>query len=285
MIIVPDCPVLPYVQDEATKKIVFGVNAITRFLFAASKPVITLSPLDEDLLDIDEFMLKSIVNKALKNKVPIDKYFAETLTGSKAADKKTAAALEEAMDTFVARLGSSASTPAALAVKPTLLVCLKLFSAATVSGKYSALAAETEAIKQSDVYKTALAKARTLTGVDSKPAAAAVVPIAANVGPAVTIDISTDGLTNSLKNLFTDAIARAIPMAAAIEQSTDAIINRCTNPSFGDYQCNNAMALAKALKGNADYKGATTPRDVASNIVAHLAPNNLIQSAAAQVCS
>ncbi|CAM9141535.1 unnamed protein product [Ectocarpus fasciculatus] len=71
-------------------------------------------------------------------------------------------------------------------------------------------------------------------------------------------------------------------MAAAIEQSTDAIINRCTNPSFGDYQCNNAMALAKALKGNADYKGATTPRDVASNIVAHLAPNNLIQSAAAQ---
>ena len=263
----------------------FGVNAITRFLFASSKPATALTPLDEDLLDMDEFMLKSIVNKALKNKVPIDKYFSETLTGSKPADKKTAAALEEAVDNYVARMGSSVATPAALAVKPTLLVCMKLFSAATVSGKYNALAAETEAVKQTDIYKAALAKARTLTGVDSKPAAAATAPVAANIGPAVTVDISTDGLVSSLKNLFTDAISRALPMAAAIGQSTDAIINRCSNPSFGDYQCNNAMALAKALKGNADYKGATTPRDVATNIVAHLAPNNLIQSAAAQVCN
>ena len=29
--------------------------------------------------------------------------------------------------------------------------------------------------------------------------------------------------------------------------------------------------------------GATTPKDVAANIVAHLAPNNLIKAAAAQV--
>jgi hypothetical protein len=34
-----------------------------------------------------------------------------------------------------------------------------------------------------------------------------------------------------------------------------AIIARCGNSLNGDYQCNNAMALTKALKGIANYKG------------------------------
>ena len=35
-----------------------------------------------------------------------------------------------------------------------------------------------------------------------------------------------------------------------------AVIARCGNPAHGDYQCNNAMALTKALRATPNYRGA-----------------------------
>lgn len=60
---------LPFIEDAAAKKAIFGVNAIVRYIIAGSKNPVTLTALDEDLLDMDEFLIKSIINKALKNKV------------------------------------------------------------------------------------------------------------------------------------------------------------------------------------------------------------------------
>jgi hypothetical protein len=295
------CPVLPFIEDAASKKTVFGVNAIVRYMLNGGKNKMSLTPADEDLLDIDEFHIKSIVNKLLKSKVPVDKYFAEELVGSKPADKKTAALLEEALDLYAPRIaaGLSAGSPAATAAAPTLLACIRLLppALAAAGGKYAALAAQVGVVKASPEYTAALAKVRSLapgSGAASAASKGVAVAAPAKAIPAVDVDIQRDGLISSLKTLFTNAIHLVIPGAAAAGFDTDVKINRCNNVAHGDYQCNNAMALAKALKvasqaeagsssgGMGGYKGGTAPRDVAAAIVAHLAPNTLIRSAAAQ---
>lgn len=48
-----------------------------------------------------------------------------------------------------------------------------------------------------------------------------------------------------LGTLFTESIASALPQAEGVA----AAVAVCSNPQFGDYQCNNAMALFGKLKG------------------------------------
>lgn len=62
------------------------------------------------------------------------------------------------------------------------------------------------------------------------------------------IDWASAGLMSSLKIVFDAAILAAFPQAQQL-QLTGAVITRCANPAFGDFQCNNAMALSKGLKG------------------------------------
>lgn len=57
-----------------------------------------------------------------------------------------------------------------------------------------------------------------------------------------------------LRALFTNAIRNAFPQSISLGLDA-AVIAKCGNPAHGDYQCNNAMALTKALKGTTDYKG------------------------------
>lgn len=72
-----------------------------------------------------------------------------------------------------------------------------------------------------------------------------------------TFDFASSGLFSSLRGLFSHAILRAYPtmVFAPKDKSTDsylllqhAVISRCGNPKFGDFQCNSAMAIAKVLK-------------------------------------
>lgn len=90
--------------------------------------------------------------------------------------------------------------------------------------------------------------------------------------------------------------------AVGLELS-NAIVTRCTNPKFGDYQCNNAMSLCKALKADSSYSGMfcvvvrlcasssrvfiptgpNTPKDVANAIVAQLESTPLLGSVAVMV--
>jgi len=62
-----------------------------------------------------------------------------------------------------------------------------------------------------------------------------------------------DEVTQALKRAFGDQVADAKPMVTA-----------ATKPEFGDYQCNAAMPLSKALKAK--------PREIAEKLVKELTP-------------
>lgn len=74
---------------------------------------------------------------------------------------------------------------------------------------------------------------------------------------AEAIDWESAGLISSLRAIFTAALKVAYPIdLLGVETNlVTANVIRCNNPAFGDFQCNNAMALAKALKTNSRYNG------------------------------
>ena len=57
-----------------------------------------------------------------------------------------------------------------------------------------------------------------------------------------------------LKIIFTAAIQKAFPQVESQEFGVG-IITRCGNPSFGDFQCNNSLAIAKYFKTFSNYTG------------------------------
>lgn len=91
-----------------------------------------------------------------------------------------------------------------------------------------------------------------------------------------TTAVSTNGSTpavgsinQELSRLFDAAINSAFPTAGV-----PAAVATCNQPTFGDYQCNNAMSLFGRLKGK---EGAPkNPRAVAEAILAALPPSPLI---------
>ena len=70
------------------------------------------------------------------------------------------------------------------------------------------------------------------------------------------VDWSSAGLLRSLKLIFSAAIRAAVPPQHRREVALyTPSLARCGNPAHGDYQCNNAMALAKSLKCRKGYTG------------------------------
>jgi arginyl-tRNA synthetase len=63
----------------------------------------------------------------------------------------------------------------------------------------------------------------------------------------------------------------------------EAAIMRCGNAAHGDFQCNNALGLAKALKTAPGYAGPKSPKDIADAIIKQVPANNLIESCSAAV--
>ena len=55
-----------------------------------------------------------------------------------------------------------------------------------------------------------------------------------------------------------------------------AIITRCRNPAFGDFQCMNAIGIANCIKKIDGYVGVKAPKDVATAIVNRIPTNTLI---------
>jgi len=72
-------------------------------------------------------------------------------------------------------------------------------------------------------------------------------------------DWSSAGLLSSLRAIFTYAITKAFPVSRQLKIN-EGNIARCANVAFGDFQCNNAMALSKALKGLAGFTGKNKAR-------------------------
>jgi hypothetical protein len=91
----------------------------------------------------------------------------------------------------------------------------------------------------SRAVSTAAAAEQAVTSSSSNPT---------NGSLAVGNGSATDNVASiraELTDLFTSAINAALPAAAG----TPAAVAQCGNPQFGDYQCNNAMALFGKLKG------------------------------------
>ena len=80
--------------------------------------------------------------------------------------------------------------------------------------------------------------------------------------------------------LISERISQAIQKATG--QNVPAIITGATDPKFGDYQCNNALALAKQLKANttlrsSDSLRSMSPRQLAEKIIAELKIDDICQ--------
>lgn len=197
---------------------------------------------------------------------------ASALSSFRALDKKLGAALDSAVASIAAiasldpvmSAGMAATSASSfsevplglLVVAPSVSLALRLLGDAAAA-KYASLSASAAAIVASPLFAEALAAANavsaTARAAEATPATASSASAAAT-GPVVEIDVAANGLMSSLRKLFTDAVVAAFPQASALGIA-EAVVTKCTNEKFGDYQCNNAMALGKALKGMADYSG------------------------------
>jgi arginyl-tRNA synthetase len=80
--------------------------------------------------------------------------------------------------------------------------------------------------------------------------------------------------------IISERISDAIQKATG--QNIPAIVTAATDAKFGDYQCNNALALAKQLKANATLRSSdslrsTSPRQLAEKIIAELKIDDICQ--------
>lgn len=103
----------------------------------------------------------------------------------------------------------------------------------------------------------------------------------APVAATVNVDVKSNGMVETLRDLFTAAISSALPQLVEADVGgeagvVDAVITRCSNPAHGDFQCNNAMKCAKSLKSVVGYEGPKSPRDVAILITSALPVNKVI---------
>jgi arginyl-tRNA synthetase len=98
--------------------------------------------------------------------------------------------------------------------------------------------------------------------------------------PTLQLDWDSAGLISSLTAIFDEAIRYAFPFGAELGFS-EAIMARCGNAAFGDFQCNNAMGIAKTLKGLKKYKGPLSPKDIAERIMTAIPSNPLVESTTA----
>lgn len=71
------------------------------------------------------------------------------------------------------------------------------------------------------------------------------------------------------RSIIASRVIAAMDAAYGSEKSNDPKLTPATRPDFGDYQCNAAMSLSKALKAK--------PRDVASTILSHLDLSDLCE--------
>ncbi len=78
------------------------------------------------------------------------------------------------------------------------------------------------------------------------------------------------GLHAVLEALFTAAVHKAYPALAGDAAFRVADVAKCGNEKMGDYQCNSAMGLYRALKASGQPGGPARPQDAAQAVIDHL---------------
>eukprot|EP01038_Epipyxis_sp_PR26KG_P012154 gene12154-16274_t len=273
----PSLPAL--VKNEL---LIFGSNYICRYLAATSTNSnafnkVTLSV--ESILDIEEFDL-----------LPLLSSFQNSSANDSTVDQ-----LAQIIQTLENEKNLSDHPLALYAIAISLQKSLTILSshAKTSTIKYPYLSSLVEEVIKSPYYTTAvqLAEGKTLSKADKKKMKAA--SSSGNdknnqsfstediVKPNLdNIDWETTGLISALSIIFTSAIEAAFINHKSLIAESDltAVISRCSNEAFGDFQCNNAMSLSKVLKGLPNYKGAVSPKDIADRICAAIPINPVIIS-------
>jgi hypothetical protein len=181
----------------------------------------------------------------------------------------------------------------ALVLAPTLDLALAL-AGAPVTAKCPSLVKLLEGVKKSDKYGAAVTQAGKCTGSgsgtgtgsgsgngnnsgDKKKDKNTALPMSdihvspytptTTPAPLAPLDYASLGLMSSLRTLFTAALNHAFPQVALAPADLQAaVITRCSNPAFGDFQCNNAMGLGKWFKTLGGFGGPVAPKDIAGAI-------------------
>jgi arginyl-tRNA synthetase len=246
-------------------KTVFGSNNICRMFYSKCVTSNATSCILDNVLDLEEYAVCSFTRSKQKKKTP-----AGIITQLKASLEILGAALATLKN----------DEPRAYE-----FACLVVFPSLR---KLGALVKEpllpeplTAAMQKCTEYASLLSFVETkLKAFQSGPVVEAV-----SLGPlpVVEVDILSDGLVNSLRKLFSNALRHAIPLASSLStpesDSSEAVITRCANAKFGDFQCNNAMKLSKLLKSCPAHAGSAAPKDLANAIVNSLPVNDLISEA------
>lgn len=279
-----EVPYLPaLVEQKSDQKItIFGANSICRYLARDKEELQWKSEHVNRLLDLEEFDLKPLLS-----------------------DKKNTATLSAKLETLEASFAENQGQSlielplAHFTLYSTLSAALSQVDKESKESKeaqelkFPKVRAVVKKVKDGKLVKTAeqaQAASKNAGGKkekDKKKAAAAAPWIDTPVVPAVLlsdIDWQSLGLISSLQLIFTAALEAAF--APEKEQLVTpslltGIIIRCGNPTFGDFQCNNAMALGKQLKAITGYTGPSMPKDVADRVLRAMPPNTVITSATA----
>lgn len=247
-------------------KTVFGSNNICRLFYSQCGTPNTC--LLDNVLDLEEYALHAFLKQKQKKKTP-----AGVITQLKANLEllgSTLALLKNELPTRTYEF-------ACVVVYPSLRK-LETLSLKDISLPEALVAAMQVCVCKASLLSNAEAK---VNEFQSNPVAVEAVPLGPL--PVVDIDIQSDGLVNSLRKLFSSALGHAHPWVASLStpenNNSEAVITRCGNPKFGDFQCNNAMKLSKLLKSSANNYGSTSPKDLANAIVNSLPANTLISEA------
>ena len=125
--------------------------------------------------------------------------------------------------------------------------------------------------KSNNQAKTRAWAAGVAGGAAYKETAASMGPRGAFKGSdiAATLDPRM-GLQAALEALFTAAMHKAFPQLAGDAAFRVADVAKCGNAAMGDYQCNSAMALYRALKASGAADGPARPQDAAQRVIEHL---------------
>eukprot|EP01036_Dinobryon_divergens_P028257 gene28257-37173_t len=277
-------PVLDYpaLYDPNNGVCLFGANAICRYLHWLKEKetaTVTFDAAVEDYLNIDEFQLMPLLTAISKK-------------GSLDVNSEEHTRLTAILSRFEKEKIVGSSEYLEFFLHTSVSAGLKSLSAADTSIAFPYLSSYLQKLASSDKVKllspnqpskaskkAAKEKERKKEGGE-KALSAPVADTSDVVKPTLPqIDWEATGLMSSLKILFDAAIAAAYPQVAGSDPSAVAVITRCANPTFGDFQCNNAMGLAKVLKSIENFSGSAAPRDVAARIVAALPDNPLVGEA------
>lgn len=249
-------------------KTVFGSNNICRLFYSqCAAPNTTVL---DNILDLEEFCISAFNRSKQKKKIPAG------VTAQLTAD----------LDSLGTALASLKISDQSRAYE---FACLVVFPSLR---KLSSNSAWKEPLPAplAAAMQMCTERANLISGAESKlkdlqSLPVTVVAAAAALGPlpVVEVDILSDGLVNSLNKIFSGALRHALPLVLSLpppdNDALEAVITRCGNPKFGDFQCNNAMKLSKLLKSCPAHAGSAAPKDLANAIVNSLPVNTLISEA------